>query len=550
MQSEFDMAPKQEREIVFFLGAAPTVEEARELIQRYRGAGPARRALEGVWHYWQRTLGAVYVETPDQGINTLVNGWLLYQTLSCRLWGRSGFYQSGGAFGFRDQLQDIMALGHAEPRLMREHLLRAAGHQFVQGDVQHWWHPPTDRGVRTHCSDDFLWLPLATCQYVNQIGDTGVLDERVLFIDGRAVQPDEESYYDLPSRSDQSATLYEHCVRAIENGLRFGSHGLPLMGCGDWNDGMNLVGRHGEGESVWLAFFLVHVLNEFATLAGLRGDTAFAEKCIAHSVELKVNIENNAWDGEWYRRAYFDNGEPLGSASNLECQIDSIPQSWSVLSGAGDPQRSRQAMESVNERLVRRDHSLIQLFDPPFDKSRLDPGYIKGYVPGVRENGGQYTHAAIWTVMAFAILGDKKRTWELLSLINPLSHGSTPAGIGTYKVEPYVVAADVYAVAPHIGRGGWTWYTGSAGWMYRLLVESLLGLRLNVDKLRFFPCLPDEWRSFKLHYRYRDTFYHINFTNNGGREVIRVVLDHIDQPDKVIHLVDDRQEHAANVEIG
>ncbi|HUG66839.1 MAG TPA: glucoamylase family protein [Pirellulaceae bacterium] len=550
MQAEFEIAPGQEHEIVFTLGAAASVEEARELIQRHRGVGPAREALEGVWHYWQRTLGTVYVETPDQGINTLVNGWLLYQTLACRLWGRSGYYQSGGAFGFRDQLQDIMALVHAEPGLMREHLLRAAAHQFVQGDVQHWWHPPNGRGVRTHFSDDYLWLPLATSLYVKQVGDTGVLDEQVPFIEGRPVQPSEEAYYDLPSRSDQSASVYEHCVRAIENGLRFGEHGLPLMGCGDWNDGMNLVGAEGKGESVWLAFFLVHVLQEFSAVAQLRNDAAFAEKCLAHAAQLTANIESNAWDGEWYRRAYFDSGEPLGSASNLECQIDSIPQSWSVLSGAGDPKRIRQAMQAVNDRLVRREHSLIQLFDPPFDKSPLDPGYIKGYVPGVRENGGQYTHAAIWTVMAFAALGDKQRAWELLGLISPLSHGSTPAGIATYKVEPYVVAADVYAVAPHIGRGGWTWYTGSASWMYRLIVESLLGLRLEVDRLLFFPCLPDEWRSFKLHYRYRDTFYHITIQNNGGGETSRVTLDGIEQLDKAIPLVDDRQDHSAEIEIG
>jgi cellobiose phosphorylase len=550
MQTEFEMAPSQDREIVFVLGAAASIEEARGLIQRFRGTEAAHRALQGAWHYWQRTLGTVHVETPDPGLNALVNGWLLYQTLACRLWGRSGFYQSGGAFGFRDQLQDIMALVHAEPRLVREHLLRAASRQFVPGDVQHWWHPPTGRGVRTNFSDDFLWLPLATCHYVKQVGDPGVLDERVPFIDGRPVQPGEEAYYDLPGRSDQSATLYEHCVRAIEHGLRFGDHGLPLIGCGDWNDGMNLVGAQGKGESVWLAFFLVHVLQEFATVAHLRADVAFAEKCLSQAAQLKENIENNAWDGGWYRRAYFDNGEPLGSASNLECQIDSLPQSWSVLSGAGDPQRTRQAMEAVNDRLVRREYSLIQLFDPPFDKSPLDPGYIKGYLPGVRENGGQYTHAAIWTVMAFAALGNRRRAWELFSLINPLHHGSTPVGIATYKVEPYVVAADVYAVAPHIGRGGWTWYTGSAGWMYRLIVESLLGLRLDVDKLSFSPCLPDEWQSFKLHYRYRDTFYHITLHNHGGREAARVTLDGVDQLDKAIHFVDDRQEHSADVEIG
>ncbi|MDR3632866.1 MAG: glucoamylase family protein [Isosphaeraceae bacterium] len=551
MQVPFDLAAGQEHEVCFTLGIGRDADDARNLIQRFRGSNPARRALESVWSYWNHTLGAVNVDTPDPSINFLANGWLLYQTLACRVWARSGYYQSGGAFGFRDQLQDVMALLHAEPRLLREHLLRCASHQFREGDVQHWWHPPTGRGVRTHFSDDYLWLPLATCRYVKGTGDTGVLDERIPFLAGRLLKPEEEAYYDLPSRSDETATLYDHCVRSITNGLKFGPHGLPLIGCGDWNDGMNLVGQHGKGESVWLAFFLFDVLSQFADIARGRGDTAFEEQCVGEADRLRLRIEANAWDGEWYRRAYFDNGEPIGSATNPECQIDSIPQSWAVLSGAGDPQRSRTAMDAVDRRLVRRNDGLIQLFDPPFDKSSMNPGYIKGYVPGVRENGGQYTHAAVWATMAFATLGDHRRAWELFSLINPTRHGATPEGIATYRVEPYVVAADVYAVPPHTGRGGWTWYTGSAGWMYRLIIESLLGVRLEVDTLRFEPCLPADWPSYKLHYRYRETVHHITVRQSkAGGTVTRVILDGVEQADKTIRLKDDRLEHFAEIEIG
>jgi cyclic beta-1,2-glucan synthetase len=551
VQLTFDLAEGQEREVSFRLGVGRNLGEVQSLVARFRRAGANRSALEGVWGYWNRTLGAINVDTPDPAVNAMANGWLLYQTLSCRIWGRTGFYQSGGAFGFRDQLQDVMALVHAEPAITREQLLRAAEHQFREGDVQHWWHPPVGRGVRTHFSDDFLWLPYVTCRYVATVADTGVLDEKISFLEGRPVKPDEEAYYDLPVRSAESATLYAHCVRAIGRGLKFGEHGLPLMGCGDWNDGMNLVGKDGRGESVWLAFFLYDVLIQFAVVARGHDDAAFADHCLEQAKQLEHNIEEHAWDGQWYRRAYFDNGEPLGSETNPECQIDSLPQSWSVISGAGGEARSRTAMDAVDRRLVRRKDRLIQLFDPPFDHSALNPGYIKGYIPGVRENGGQYTHGAIWTTTAFALMGDHERAWEMFNLLNPVNHGKTAAQIATYRVEPYVVAADVYAVAPHTGRGGWTWYTGSAGWMYRLLVETLLGVHLQGTQLRLVPRMPKSWTTYKIHYRYRQTVYHIAITRLAADAagVGTLTLDGKDMANSTLPLVDDHQEHAVELKV-
>jgi cyclic beta-1,2-glucan synthetase len=552
MQVMLDLADGQERELAFTFGSGIDLNDARTLIHRYRGVGPAAKALADVWSYWNRTLGAVHVQTPDPAFDFLANGWLLYQVLAARMWGRSGHYQSGGAYGFRDQLQDAMALVHAEPALLRQQIVRASAQQFREGDVQHWWHPPMGRGVRTRISDDYLWLPYAVCRYVTAIGDTGVLDERTHYIEGRPVKPDEDSYYDLPLRSVESGTIYEHCVRAIENGLRFGEHGLPLMGCGDWNDGMNLVGDGGKGESVWLAFFLHDVLRRFAALAERRGDATFAGRCLTAAAGLQGAIEAHGWDGAWYRRAYFDSGEPLGSASNAECQIDSLPQSWATLTGVGDPARARQALASLDTRLVKRELGLIQLFDPPFDRSAADPGYVKGYVPGVRENGGQYTHAAVWAVMAFAATGDVARAWELFRLINPVHHGDSPAAIARYKVEPYVIAADVYTNTQHAGRGGWTWYTGSAAWMYRLQLESLLGIHLEVDHLRVEPLLPAGWETFVVHYRFRRSTYHIRVRGPaaGGRGVTRTICDGALQPAHHIPLRDDGAEHHAEIWVG
>ncbi|MEO5647194.1 MAG: cyclic beta 1-2 glucan synthetase, partial [Chitinophagaceae bacterium] len=551
IQVAFDLAEEEEHEIIFRIGAGKNMQQALEILHASEGSEVAHEALQKVHQYWEKALGIIQIKTPDDALNTLANGWLNYQTLASRIWGRSGFYQSGGAFGFRDQLQDVLSLMHSQPSLVRSQILLCASRQFKEGDVQHWWHPPTGRGVRTTCSDDFLWLPFVTSGYVAATGDTGILDEQIAFLEGRLLIAGEESYYDLPIRSDTSAGLYEHCVRSIEHALKFGIHGLPFIGSGDWNDGMDKVGHEGKGESIWLAFFLYDILIRFAEVAIIKKDETFVQKCKGEAEKLRINIRDHGWDGEWYRRAYFDNGTPLGSNENEECKIDSIAQSWSVISKAGDDDRIIKAMHSADKHLVRKEEGLIQLFNPPFDKSKLNPGYIKGYVPGVRENGGQYTHAAIWLVMAFAAIGDTKRTWELLQMINPLNRSNTNEKIAIYKTEPYVIAADVYAEPKNKGRGGWTWYTGSAGWMYQLIIDSFIGLKREANTLRFKPCIPQEWKNFELNYQFESSKYHIQFIQeiSNDKKIMKVILDGLIQENGIINMVNDGLTHEVKIEI-
>jgi cyclic beta-1,2-glucan synthetase len=516
LQTPLYLEKGESRDVYVLLGQGLDRAEAIALARKYRSAEAVEAAFNAARECWDATLGKVQVRTPDPSLDLLVNQWLLYQTLSCRLWARTAFYQSGGAYGFRDQLQDVVALLHARPDLARAQMLRAAARQFVEGDVQHWWHPPSGRGVRTRFSDDLLWLPFVTAHYLRATNDLSVLREEIPFLEAAELEPGQEDAYLQPNVAESSATLFEHCARALDRSLKVGRHGLPLMGAGDWNDGMNRVGLHGEGESVWVAWFLFAALRDFLPACEAHGDAARAERYRAHMDHLKAAIETEAWDGDWYRRAYFDDGTPLGSVLNEECRIDSIAQSWAVLSGAGDPARARRALGAVDEALVSRGDGLVKLFTPPFDRGRLEPGYIKGYVPGVRENGGQYTHAAIWTLMAFAELGDGERAAELFSLLNPINHASNRAGVYRYKVEPYVMAADVYGLSPHVGRGGWTWYTGSASWMYRAALESILGVQRHGDLLKISPCIPRHWPGFEIDYREDGVLYRIRVRRTTG----------------------------------
>jgi cyclic beta-1,2-glucan synthetase len=553
LQTGFELADGARTQVLVLLGEADSDTAAADLIRRARTAD-LTAMLRSLTSYWDEAQGTVQVRTPDRSMDIMLNRWLIYQTLACRLWARTGLYQAGGAYGFRDQLQDVIALVTSRRELAREHLLRAAAHQFTEGDVQHWWHPPSGRGVRTRISDDRLWLPYAVARYLEVTGDTAVLDEPVPYIEGPGLRPDQADAYFRPERSSESASLFGHCIAAIDRSLAVGSHGLPLIGSGDWNDGMSRVGQEGRGESVWLGWFLHTVLAVFAPIADAHGERPRAERWRAHMKALRRALERHGWDGDWYRRAFFDDGTPLGSAMNAECRIDSIVQSWSVLSGAADPLHAERAMAAMDEYLVRRGDGLVLLFTPPFDRSDVDPGYIKGYLPGVRENGGQYTHGAIWSILAFAALGNGDKAGELFSIVNPINHASTRAGVHRYKVEPYVMAADVYTEPPHVGRGGWTWYTGSAGWMYQAGLESILGFRLRGTTLVMDPCIPRAWPEYRIDFRYHSARYQIVVENPQGvsRGVASAEVDGqaMTGAGAAIPLADDGATHRIRVVLG
>ncbi|HEY9060522.1 MAG TPA: glucoamylase family protein [Pseudobacteroides sp.] len=551
MQVSIILEPNGEKEVVFLLGSGKNADDAYNLAVKYNNLDSAKRCFEDSRNFWKGKLETIQVETPDRSMNIMLNGWLLYQIISCRLWARSGFYQSGGAFGFRDQLQDCLALINTWPEIARKQILLHASHQFVEGDVQHWWHEPSGKGTRTKFSDDLLWLPYVTAEYIRVTNDFNILDEMVPYIEDEPLREFEDERYSSPRSSSLSGPLYEHCKKTIERSLQVGEHGIPLMGSGDWNDGMNTVGNGGKGESVWLGWFLYSVLNTFAPICQKKGEHQESRRYLEAAKAIVESIESNAWDGNWYRRAYFDNGQPLGSIENSECKIDSISQSWAIFSEGGNKDRAREAMHSLENYLIQRDEGLIKLLTPPFDEGDLEPGYIKSYIPGVRENGGQYTHAAAWVIIAFAKLGDGDKALELFDLINPINHTRTHMEVSKYKVEPYVMPADVYAIPPHVGRGGWTWYTGSASWYYKSGIEYILGFRKEGNSIIIDPCIPKKWKGYTINYNYGSSIYKIEVRNPQGvnRGVRKIVLD-----DKKINnsipLVDDGKKHKVEIVMG
>ena len=548
IQIRITLSNGEKKAVVFQLGKGKNIDEVKILYNKYKDIRAVINELDSVRGYWRQLTDKIQVVTPDTSMNLLLNGWLIYQIISCRVWARSAFYQSGGAFGFRDQLQDVMAAAYSWPELVRNQILLHSKHQFPEGDVQHWWHNETGKGIRTRYSDDLLWLPYVTADYIERTGDWSILDEHTGYVESEPLGEEDERY-EVPAASSYETSLYEHCIRAIDRSLKFGDHGIPLMGSGDWNDGMNTVGNKGKGESIWLGWFMYKVLMKFIPISEKYGDMERAIKYGEIGQSIAEAIEKNAWDGNWYLRAYFDDGTPLGSARNTECRIDSISQSWSVISGAAKESRAKEAMRSVEQYLVDTDEGLIKLLTPPFDTGDLYPGYIKGYVPGVRENGGQYTHAAVWTVMAYAGLGMGDMAWKLFNMINPVNHTRTPIEYNIYKLEPYVMAADVYSVPPHEGRGGWSWYTGAAGWMYRVGIEHILGIIKNSEYISFNPCIPREWEGYSVNIKLNNTIYNIEIKNpyRSGHGVKAVVLDGAELEANMLKLSDDGKCHKVEV---
>jgi cellobiose phosphorylase len=556
LQTRVELPPNTQIDILFLLGDAADAQAAQALIERYRGVD-LEAVLGDIGNQWNGLLDTVQVHTPDRAMDIMLNDWLPYQVLACRVWARTAYYQSSGAFGYRDQLQDVMALCVSRPDLARQHLRRAAGRQFAEGDVQHWWLPPTGAGIRTRIRDDRVWLAHVTSHYVEVSGDRAILDEELPFVQGESIADGANDAFFQPTQSDQVVSLYEHCALALDTSLTRGEHGLPLIGTGDWNDGMNSVGEKGRGESSWLGWFLLKTLETFIPVAEKRGDGVRVNRWREYACSLRDALEQ-AWDGEWYRRGYYDDGAPLGSSESDQCQIDTIAQSWSVMAHASNPEHTAQAMASVDRKLVDHENGIARLFTPPFDQDgKEDPGYIKGYPPGVRENGGQYTHGAIWSVFAWAGLGDGDRAGELFDLLNPIHHSDSGAAVERYKVEPYVVSADVYSIDPHMGRGGWTWYTGSAAWLYRAGLEAILGFKLRGDTLRVEPCIPRSWSGFQLNYQHHGkqhvSRYEISVKNsvkNGGGVVGMELDGKTLPPEDAVALVDDGKSHRLQVLLG
>jgi Cellobiose phosphorylase len=548
MQVKLTLEPEDEKQVLVLLGQGRSREEIKSLTSKYSQLPEANKALLEVGDFWSKLINRVQVVTPDRSMDLILNGWLIYQTLSCRIWARSAFYQAGGAFGFRDQLQDVLALLHVYPELIKNQILLHAAHQYQEGDVQHWWHDETKHGIRTKFSDDLLWLPYAVIRYLEHTEDDGILDQEINFLEDLPLGAEEDERYSETKVSEEQGSLFEHCLRAIERSLHFGKHGLPLMGTGDWNDGMNRVGREGKGESVWLGWFLLTILEGFAKICEQRQANDIAERYRQTAKTLAFNLNEKAWDGQWYRRAYFDNGEPLGSIQNQECQVDAIAQAWAVISGAAPRERAVKAMQTVDRELVSHEHSLLSLLSPPFKNTEPSPGYIQGYPEGLRENGGQYTHGAVWCIIAWAKLGEGEKAWELFQMINPINHSLTQRDVQRYKVEPYVMAADVYTNQLNPGRGGWTWYTGAAGWMYQAGLEWILGVQRRGKRLFLKPCIPKDWGEYSVTYKYDLTTYRIKVQNpqhknTGGikLELDGIKLEIITEP--FIDLIDDGKEH-------